>query len=191
MAKARDYRHEYERRLTRGAARGLSRSQARGHARPGEALVRENTKTSPPDERLEFALRTLRHTGSQTAAAKSARVSPERLRRFLTESNLAHREGRTWQFTDERIREVRLISDARSMNVRVAGFDPASVIGRHNEAIRAFLETNDITRLAPFEGISIRDAKGKLHLLETRPNTLYRLAASGSEGFEQIYRLLN
>ena len=191
MAKSRDFKAEYRRRIARAESRGLTRSQARGHARPGEAWVRAKPTLVVQDDRLEFALRALRATGSQSGAAKAAGISTERFRRFLAEGELAHREGRTWQLTDNRLREVRLISDARTQQVRVAGFEASSIVGRYNEAVRAFLETNDISKLQPFVGVAIRDAKGKLHLLETQPNTLYRLAASGSEGFEQIYRLVN
>jgi hypothetical protein len=44
--------------------------------------------------------------------------------------------------------------------------------------------------LESFIGRSVRDATGKSHPLETEPNSLYRLAAAGSEGFEQVYRLI-
>lgn len=191
MTRTRDYKSEYRARVARAAARGLTRSQARGHARPGETPIRQGTAGASADPRLEHALKSLRQVGSQSAAARSAGISVERFRRFLGENKLAHREGRTWKLTDNRIREVRLISDGRSHQVSVAGFEGASIVGRYNEAVRAFLETNDISRLDPFVGISIRDAKGKRHQLETRPNTLYRLAASGTEGFEQVYRLVN
>jgi hypothetical protein len=190
MAKARNYRAEYERRVARASSLGLTRSQARGHAKPGEVPAR-STSNIKPDAKLEAALKALRYSGNQGLAARSAGVSTERFRRFLAEGGLARRNGRAWELIDNRLREVRIVSSGRSQQVRVAGFDPASVIGRHTEAVRAFLETNDISKLAPFEGVVIRDAKGKRHLLETRPNTLYRLAAAGSEGFEQIYRLIN
>jgi hypothetical protein len=83
-----------------------------------------------------------------------------------------------------------IITDGHRKRVRVAGFEPASLIGRHNAGVRTFLDTNDISTLAPFQGLSVTDISKHAHPLETRPNTLYRLAAAGSEGFEQIYRLV-
>lgn len=188
--KRRDYKAEYRKRLERALARGLSRSQARGHARPGEKTLRSAKKVTQPDERLEQALRALRATGNQEQAAKSAHVSPERFRRFIRDNKLAEREGRRWRLTDNRVRELVMITDGRRKRVRVAGFELASLIGQHNAAVKAFLDTNDISKLEPFAGLSVTDVSKRAHPLETRPNILYRLAAAGSEAYEQIYRFL-
>jgi hypothetical protein len=185
----RNYKAEYARRIERALARGLSRSQARGHARSGEPSVKRSDEKS--DAKLERALRTLRETNSQASAAKSAGVSPERFRRFLREQRLAHREGRRWKFTDLRPREVRVTSKGREQWIEVPGFEPASTVGAHNAAIGRFLETNNISHLEPFVGVSVRDTSGRSHLLETRPNVLYRHASAGGEGFEQVYRLIS
>ena len=61
---------------------------------------------------------------------------------------------------------------------------------QHRAAVKDFLEFNEISHLEPFVGVSIRDISGKHHLLETRPNVLYRLANAGGEAFETIYRLV-
>lgn len=189
MARQRDYRAEYQRRLARAAAKGLSRSQARGHAKAGEAPIRAR-KAVKSDDRLEAALKALRRVGKQTAAAREAGVSPERLRRFLRENALAERRGRTWRITDRRLRQMRVLTDGRSKMLTISGFDQASVVGSHLAAVRRFIETNDIGELEPFRARSVKDAAGKSHPLETDPNSLYRLAAAGSEGFEQVYRLI-
>ncbi|HEX4738684.1 MAG TPA: hypothetical protein VH331_14095 [Allosphingosinicella sp.] len=189
MARRRDYKAEYERRLARAAAKGLSRSQARGHARAGEAPIRTR-KPIKGEDRLEAALKALRRTGKQGDAAKEAGVSPERLRRFLRENALAERRGRRWQITDQRLRHMRVLTAGQSKMLRISGFDQASVVGSHLAAVRRFLETNDIAELEPFKGRSVKDAAGKSHPLETDPNSLYRLAAAGGEGFEQVYRLI-
>lgn len=189
MTRQRDYKAEYQRRLKHAAARGLSRSQARGHARAGEAPLRRG-RTSKSDDKLEAALKALRRTGKQSAAAKEVGVSPERLRRFLRENALAKRRGRTWQITDRRLRQMRVLTQGQSRMLTIRGFEHASVIGTHSAAVRRFIETNDISELKPFTGRAVKDAAGRSHVLETDPNTLYRLAAAGSEGFEQIYRLI-
>lgn len=189
MPRKRDYRQEYQRRLVNAAKRGLSRSQARGHAKAGEAPIRVR-KSIKSDDRLEAALKALRRVGKQTAAAREAGVSPERLRRFLRENALAERRGRTWRITDRRLRQMRVLTDGRSKMLTISGFDQASVVGSHLAAVRRFIETNDIAELEPFKGRSVKDAAGNSHPLETDPNSLYRLAAAGSEGFEQVYRLI-
>jgi len=186
----RDYRKEYRRRIERGLERGLSRSQSRGHARTGERSVRSQSKKTKSDAKLEAALRELRSTNNQRKAAKTAGVSTERFRRFLRDNKLAKRKGGRWQITDQRKREVRIISAGQEQLITVRGFNASSRAMSHREAVREFLNTNDASKLKPFEGQSVTDTSGRAHEFETRPNVLYQLAAVGSEGFEQVYRLV-
>jgi hypothetical protein len=188
VASKSNYKAEYQRRIERAAAKGLSRSQARGHARLGETGIRAPKRSD--SERLEAAYKAMRQTGSQSAAARAFQISSERLRRFIRENSLAERRGRGWSFTDQRRREMQVITGGEVRRVHLAGFDQASLNGRHLAAVKAFLSSNDIDLLHPFVGQSVIDAKGKAHSLETNPNTLHRLAASGTEVFHEIYRLI-
>ena len=78
----RDYKAEYARRTARGTAMGISRSQARGHPKPKESSVSSKRPPRPiEDDRLQLAFKVLRQEKSLTAAARAAKVSPERLRR--------------------------------------------------------------------------------------------------------------
>lgn len=61
MARKRDYKAEYERRIANAVKRGLSRSQARGHAKASESPVRPKPVHS--DSKLEAALKLLRQAG--------------------------------------------------------------------------------------------------------------------------------
>jgi len=188
MTRERDYKAEYRRRVANAAKRGLSRSQARGHARSGEKPIRP--KPIKSDERLEAALKLLRQVGSQSRAAKDAGVSAERLRRFLRENSLAERRGRHWLITDKRSRRMTVISGGEAREITLRDFDQSSLNGKHLAAVGAFLRTNDIDLLRPFDGQSVIDAKGKAHSLETGPNALYRLAHAGGELFHEVYRLI-
>jgi hypothetical protein len=187
----RDHAEDYRRRVERGLARGLTRSQARGHARSGEAAVKAPRATGPLDEKLIAALRSFRTTNNVSAAAREAHVSRERFRRFLGAEEVATRNGRAWTITDNLVRELDMISQGRRQVVRVRGFDAASTIEKHNAAVRAFVSrTRDITVLTPFDGVVITDTAGREHPLENRPNTLLRLASSGGDGFEAVYRII-
>lgn len=190
MARTRNYQADYQRRVASAAKRGLSRSQARGHAKTGETPMRP---TAPKDaEKLEAAFKSMRQSGSQAAAAKAYNISPERLRRFIRDNELAERSGRTWAFTDGRSREMQVISDGKIQLLKLAGFDQASLNGQHLTAVKAFLSSNDFDLLTPFVGQTVIDATGKSHPLETNPNILHRLdsASAGDEGFHDIYRLI-
>lgn len=191
MARKRDFKREYQIRLNRALMRGFSRSQARGHAKSGEKPIRAPPPHAEPDIRLEAALKQLRRSQSQSRAASEAGVSAERFRKFLRENELAKREGRTWIFTDQRPREMTAITINGSRVLKVAGFDQTSLIGRHEAAVKTFLQTNDAALLAPFKGQFVKDVKGRTHFFETRPNTIHRLANSEPEAFEMVYRLTN
>lgn len=189
MARQRNFKAEYERRLAKAAARGLSRSQARGHARAGEAPIRK-PKTIKSDEKLEAALKALRQTGNQASAAKEAGVAPERFRRFVRENSLAKRRGKRWHITDQRARRMTVLSNGEAREITLRDFEQASFNGKHLAAVGAFLRTNDPELLRPFEGQSVIDSKSKPHPLETDPNALHRIGSAGSDVFEQIYRLI-
>ena len=183
-------RETYRQRIERGLARGLSRSQARGHARSGEAAVRSPRSTGALDDKLIAALRAFRSNNNVSAAAREARVSRERFRRFLDAESVAARRGRAWTITDNLVRELDMISQGRRQLVRVRGFDAASTIEKHNAAVRKFIRHRDPTFLAPFADVVMTDAAGRHHALETRPNVLLRLASSGGDGFEAVYRII-
>lgn len=188
VARQRDYRAEYQRRIANAVQRGLSRSQARGHARTGEAPLKPSK--AGDETRLETALRTYRQTGNRSAAAKSVGIAPERLSRFLRENVQIEGRGRSLKITDNRNREMTVFSDGAKNVVRLRDFDQASLNGRHLAAVGDFLRTNDRELLMPFEGRKVIDAKGKSHPLETDPNELYGIAAQGDDVFHEIYRLI-
>lgn len=83
-----------------------------------------------------------------------------------------------------------VLSEGEAHEIILRDFEQASINGRHRAAVKEFLRTNDIDLLAPFVGRSVIDAKGKPHPLEANPNKLHRLAAAGSEVFEEVYRLI-
>jgi hypothetical protein len=187
VARTRDFRAEYRRRIVNAAKRGLSRSQARGHARANEAPVRSTPIAG--DKRLEDALKLLRQTGNQGRAAKEFGISAERFRRFLRANGLAERQGQKWTITDNRSRHMTVITGGEAIKMDLRDFPQSSLNSQHLNAVQAFLRTNDIDLLRPFEGRSVIDAKGTAHLLEIDPNALYRLAHAGGEAFHEVYRL--
>jgi hypothetical protein len=187
----RNYKAEYARRIARGTAKGISRSQARGHPKPTETAV--SSKRPPKtieDDRLQLAFKVLRREKSLTAAARAAKVSPERLRRYATQRDIIERQGRRWIVRHDLPRRMLLFSDGKDLRVVVGDFTSASKIGRFMSAVRHFLRTNRPAALREFVDESVTDISGKTHPFDTRPNTLYRLASAHDQSFEHIYRIV-
>src|SRR5215470_4818451 len=182
MAKKRDYKAEYIKRIERAIARGFSRSQARGHPRTGEQLISKKATASSYDRRLEEGLRSVRRGKSLSSAAKSIHASPKTLKKYIEQSVPIQKRGQVLSIgTDRRVRELPIFSAGREQVIKVRGFNTASEVGRYMARVRHFLETNDPSLLRPFEGRSVVDVNGQRHVFETRPNVLYRLNASKTE----------
>jgi hypothetical protein len=191
MKVKRNYVAEYARRIARAVAKGLSRSQARGHPKVAEAVIGARRAAKPvEDDRLQLALKVLRQEKSLIAAAREAKISPERLRRYATEKSIIERRGRRWIVRHELPRRMLLFSDGRAVQVVVGDFASASKVGRFMSAVSAFLRTNNPAGLREFEGVSVADISGKTYPFETRPNALYRIASAHDQSFEHIYRIV-
>ena len=186
----RDYRAEYARRIARGKARGLSRSQARGHPKASEQRVSKRTPAPLDGHRLQVALKELRRGRGLTATARSIGVSPERLRHHVSSKNLAEKHKGRWVTREGLPRRMRIYSRGRDPVITLGDFKTASQVGRFMAAVGRFLRSNDISHLNAFVGRSVTDIAGKNRPFETRPNVLYQLASSGTEPFEEVYRII-
>src|SRR5262245_30044299 len=143
MARQRDYRAEYARRVARSAERGLSRSQARGHARVGEVPVSAKAATPRYDRRLEEGLKALRAGKTLNAAARSVRVAKDRLRRYVAQNVVAEKQRGRWVIThDPRRRQMPVYSGGHEHSI-IVDPEPASQVGAYMSAVGQFLATND------------------------------------------------
>ncbi len=191
MAKKRDYKAEYRRRIQRGLAKGYTRSQARGHPGKGQGYVSGKAAAPRYDRKLEVGVKEMRSGKSLTAAARSAHVDPTRLRNYATGAEVVKKSRGRWALTrDNRERQVQIYSGGQAHKITVRGYEPAALVGSYMAAVKEFLATNNRANLAPFDGEYVTDVNGRIYLFETRPNALYRLDASGVESFEEIYKLV-
>jgi hypothetical protein len=191
VPKQRDYAAEYVRRIARWLKKGFSKSQARGHPKPNESTISTRKPTLTIDDgKLQRALQVLRKEKNLAVAARTAHVSPERLKRAAASKRAIQKLGRRWVVNPDLPRRMPIYSRGRQIVVTVGDFASASLIGRYNSAINNYRRLNDRKILQPFVGQSVTDISGKSHPLETNPNTLYRLGSAGGETFEQVYRIV-
>jgi hypothetical protein len=186
--KKRDYAAEYKRRIARGKARGLSLSQARGHPKANENYVGKSKPIA--DNALQISLKYLREGNSLSDAAKEIRVSPQRLRNQAKQLGAIRKKGNRWIVKNTLPRKMLIYTDGEALPIIIGKFHYASKLGRYMAGVKQFSRTNDIKHLKPFIGKSIKDQKNKIYIFETNPNSLYRIATSGNESFEQVYRII-
>ena len=191
MARKRNHKTEYARRIERGLKHGLSRSQARGHARAKEASLRNRPKPTTDQKKLEKAVKALRAGKSQKAAARTSRVSVERLRRFIYDNKLATRQGSRWVMTDDRPRRVPTIYSGQFRTLIVPTFAEASLAGKYHNAVGHFVRSNDLDAIEPFEGLGLTDLKGRFFEFETDPNELHRYASADNPAFHEVYLIVS
>jgi hypothetical protein len=185
MARNRDYKLEYQRRISRGLARGLSRSAARGHPRAAD-LPKPETGEIDRDSPLERALGHMRRGLSQSAAARLSGVSVEALRRHRLLHTKSLRDGRRWIIIDSRPQGFWIASKGKLIAVTVSN-DEGIQVSTYWRAVDEFLKTNDDEHLWPFEGEGVYDMKGRYHPYETRPNVLRKMEAVDDLNFIEIY----
>ena len=83
-----------------------------------------------------------------------------------------------------------IFSHGKAIEVTVGLLEEATRIGQYMSDVGQFLASNDTSFLDYWRGQFITDRLQRRHLLETNPNTLYRIAAGVGDDFARIYRIV-
>ena len=195
VARQRDYKAEYQRRIARGAARNLTRSQARGHPGLSEAYASGRTRVhiAKADTTIQKALATMRSGKSLAATAQAHKVSRERLSAFAKSSAGATYSRKQWTFTgDSDRRRVPIIvkGHPNPVTIWVRGERPAKLAGEHyNEAGHAIEKPSLFPIFEKrWSGVTITDLKGREFEFETDPNAIYRAMHADEVDWSRIYQ---
>ena len=139
-------------------------------------------------ERALLVLGLMRRDGlSLSAAAREAGTQPETARRFVRAA-LMRTRGRWEAKPADRLERRMLFYDSEGAKfVTIRSSTAASRIGEYHNAMKEFLETGNRSKLKPFAGKLIVDARGKRHRFVTGPKVIRRLARAGEFRFESIY----
>lgn len=175
-------------RRTKLRKRKSNRSAKRRVANKSKRISKRR-RSAISDARLERALRVLGETGDVGIAARSIRVPTDRFKRAAKRKNAIRWQNRNWIVARRLPRKMPIYTAGRQVAITVNS-KSASLIARYMSAVGQFLQTNDPKYLAEFKDRSVKDARGRVHMFETDPNTLYRLSSAGGEPFEEMYRIV-
>lgn len=167
------------------------RARNRAHRPKTRPVVskKKNKSLSPADpaDRLSKALARMIQDGlSERQAATAEGVSRSALRTFRKRYTRSRFGNGHWRIVDKRPQYMHIATKEEIRDVAVTRRS-ASVIGRHWNAINAFLDTNRRSFLRRFDGVQVRDHRGKKYTLETDPNVLRFLDSIGELDFKEIY----
>ena len=194
----------YRTRIIREHSRfpNASLTQLRGHASRGKRPVSElkeipiykrswsslNKRELLTRERSLEVLTKVKKGQSLTGASKESHTSA---RTVLKNTNAFKKFRGKWtaKSLDRISRTMSIYENGKQQWIEVRDSRTASRIGKYNSAVKQFLTTENIDSLKEFKK-PIRDAKGKLHYLETNQSRLMEIAEAEEEPeFFEIYRI--
>jgi hypothetical protein len=115
---------------------------------------------------------------SLTKASKDNGISPKTVRRAI---NVLERIYNKWPLgLSDKVpdKPLKIYEHGRIKHILVNRGRASSAIGQYFNAVRKYLDTGDESVLKQFKKMWIRDAKGRIHRFETRPEVIERIEES-------------
>lgn len=126
---------------------------------------------------------------SLSASAKTVGVTLDEARSVLKSAKVIQKRKGRWILRDIPA-SMPIYTGGKATTIIPADRKSRSVVGKYLNAVKQFLATNRSEALQPFRRKMVRDISGERYAFDTDENALYRLASSGSEAFEEIYKYL-
>lgn len=134
-------------------------------------------------QRALSVLRLMRQGSVLAAASRAVGMDPRTVRRHLGGALTRRSDGRYYpKATDGISRSMVIYSRGKQQEVTVPDSKTASTIGKYLNAVRKFLHTGDRTALDAFKGVTVIDANGAHHLLETNAGRLKAIESRKEDG---------
>jgi hypothetical protein len=132
----------------------------------------------------------MRQGKAMTAAARETGVDRRTVARHLGNAIAKHSDGQYHAKPSDRIsRSMVIYSEGKQVEVTIPNSKTASTIGQYFNAVRRFLNTADKRSLDAFKGVTVTDAEGEMHVLETNVKRLKKIeSAKEDREFFEIYK---
>jgi len=125
---------------------------------------------------------------SLTVASREEGISPATVLRHAKSAVRKTSQGRYKARKSDRLQRVLVIPTPGGL-AEIATLDSrsATVLGEYWNAVNAYLETGDDTKLVRFRGVSVIDARGNAVALLSDTAELERLGSAGILSFQSMY----
>jgi len=137
------------------------------------------------------AIRKVRSGGSPTIsrAAKESGTSLSTIKKYAGSALKQKCPGGKCQVakSDRITREMVMITPEGQVSIKAPGSRAASMIGRHDNAVKHYLATGFTSELEPFRNKGLKVGK-QIYLFETNPDNLDVLWRDGKLEIEDIYK---
>lgn len=159
-------------------------ARSRRPIRSAEAYAKLTSRQRDTYDRVLAAARDLHRGSSARVAAKRAGTTQRTMKRYLGADMQRAPNGRYKLRRDRAYRRMEVLTNTGPIAIEVSRRD-ASIVGRHWNAVRLYLETGDSSALSEFRGVVVAGG----YELEADPDVIDEFASLDVLSIEEIYQL--
>ncbi|MDE1862841.1 MAG: hypothetical protein KGI33_08010 [Thaumarchaeota archaeon] len=118
-------------------------------------------------------LNRMRHGESLAQASKQVGISTRTVKGYVGSALIFHNHRWSAKKSDRLLRKIRIYENGKQTWITVRGIKQARIVGQYHSAVGRLADNE--SSLLPFKKIKIKDAKGKVHRLETDPVKVFSI----------------